>query len=99
MAFTLVESGYEKVPGFLCATVVGFSDSIEYAQLDDELRKLPGLVCAAFAAYLVRCHEVEDRLGELTGRDAESLQSAFRAIEALAASHDSDVRTDSVEAR
>ena len=93
MTFTLVESQYDKVPAFLCATVVGFCDSIEYGQLDDELRRVPGLVCAALARYLVRGQEAEARDGELTGRDAEALESAYQAIKVLAASGDDEVRT------
>jgi len=92
-SFTLIESEYDKVPALLGATVVGFRDSIEYGQLDEELKTVPGLVCAAFARYLVRCQEAEERHGELTGRDAQSLRSAFQAIEVLSRSNDDDIRT------
>ena len=77
----------------LCATVIGFRDSIEYDQVDEDLKNVPGLVCAAFARFLVRCQEAEEREGELTGRDAESIRSAFHAVEHLGSSKDEGIRT------
>jgi hypothetical protein len=83
MAFILVTSEYERVPASLCTTVSGFADSIEYRRLSDDLKKLPGLVCAAFSQFLMRLQEAELRDGSLADRDAESLESAFRAVDAL----------------
>lgn len=82
--FILVESKSAAVSEFLTQEVKGFSKSDEYLRLDDEDKRIPGIVCGAFAIYVSRIYRE-------SGGESISLDSAFRAIESLCQWQDADV--------
>jgi hypothetical protein len=88
--FVLVERKYDKVPSVL-RQIPGFSDSLEYERLGDDLQETPGLVCAAFSQFFERFQRAEAEQG-LTDRDSETLAAAYRVLEEIASSDDTDVQ-------
>ena len=82
--FVLVESTVVEIPKLLLEKVEGFAHSEEFLR-HQEWENTPGVICGAFAIYVSRIH-----------RDGESstiLDSAFSAIEKLAAIRDSNIDT------
>lgn len=89
--FTIQESDYNDVPNFLLAGVFGFRECREYELLDDELKALDGLVCAAFAGFFMRLQEAA--LQRSPSATAErSLENAYSVLEALSSSTDTQVQ-------
>ena len=76
----------------ILSTVEPFAESLEYRQLSEAERRLPGVVAASFTRFLVRLQESEARDG-LSSRNATILERAYEAIEKLASSRDEQVRT------
>lgn len=69
--------------------VPNFSQSDEFKALDEEERKMPGLVCAAFAKRLVHLHQALSRSGEA---QPVELEQCYAAIERMASSPDPEVK-------
>ncbi len=89
--FTIQESDYNDVPSFLLVGVSGFRACRQYKLLSDELKALPGLVCAAFAGFFTRLQE--DALQRSPSATAErSLEDAYSALETLSSSTDGQVQ-------
>ncbi len=88
----LVESEYPKVPEVLLSTVENFGDSLEYEQLGEAERQLPGVVAASFTRFFMRLQEAEARDG-LSDRNVKILDQSYGAIERLASSRGERVRT------
>lgn len=88
--FVLKESASDRARDALLRSVLGFSDSKELEQLGEVLSRSPGLVCAAFTKFFLRFQEEELQRG-LSDRDAQTLDSAYRALEELSSTDDDSV--------
>lgn len=77
----------DRFPEMLLSLVPGFAASVEFLELDPDLARLPGLVCAAFGCYLVRLQQ-EATKHLLAEPDKASLDASYKAIETLAARND-----------
>jgi len=90
MDFVIRKGQYHEIPRFLTLAVIGFAESHEYNLTAKDNLDLPGVVCAAFANYILRLHD------EQTGNTGEpelggALESAYDALERLASSEDPEV--------
>lgn len=88
--FTLGEREFDQIPRLLIE-VPGFADSEGLQKLDPDLRKIPGLVCAAFKDYMVRLQEAE-MAGNLSCEMKGWLELAYDALERLASSSDPEAQ-------
>ena len=89
--FILKEREFDAVPNFLLEEVPSFGQSDEFNALDEKERKVPGLVCAAFAKRLVHLHQA---FSPSNGGEAQriELERYYAAIERMATSPDPAVR-------
>src|SRR5256885_1767993 len=85
------ESELQKIPALLVSRVSGFRESREYRGMRDYELDIPGVVCGAFARYLVRIH-AEEAAGENQSATGMAVASAHEAIETLASSLETAVR-------
>jgi hypothetical protein len=84
--FILIKSEYDQIPSLLKEIVPDFFESAEFKQLRVDDVKLPGIVCARFAAYLVWLHETFNQ--KRTEKIRSNLAKCYLAIERLASSGD-----------
>jgi len=87
--FIRKKSMLSEIPDLLSAKVFGFKDSVEYREMADYERDIPGVVAAAFAKYLCRIHRPE-----LSGQIAtkRAVKSCHDMLDNLAASSEAPVR-------
>jgi hypothetical protein len=88
--FVLKPKFYDRLPAYLLDSVVGFRDSPEFATVA-EFQDLPGVICGALGQFLARL-QVEAETGNLDVAGREELESAYRAIDAMAGSEDPEVQ-------
>lgn len=81
---------YSRIPQLCVHKVPGFAAAPEYTSLGKHDLQLPGVVCGAFAKFLVRLQKgvIEGAVG---AESAEGLAASYQVIERLATSYDPDV--------
>lgn len=88
--FVLKPKLYDRLPAYLLDFVVGFGDSPEFETVA-EFRDLPGVICGALGRFLARLQR-DGEAGVLDPAGREQLESAYRAVEAMASSEDPEVQ-------
>ena len=78
---------YSRVPHLLIREVRGFAASPEYKSLENHDLKLPGVVCGAFARFLVRLQQCAIE-GTVSEDEAQSLAASYQVVEQLSSSYD-----------
>jgi hypothetical protein len=76
-------------PKLLLEALPAFGQSDEFRALDEEERKAPGLVCAAFAKHFLRLHQALSRADDT---QRVELEQCYAVIERLASSPDPAVK-------
>jgi hypothetical protein len=85
------EGEASRIPDLLVSRVSGFIESPAYRKLRDYEATIPGVVCSAFADYLVQIHTHEmDGQSERGIRMA--ISSAHDTLELLATSPETEIR-------
>lgn len=81
----------ERLPSLVAGRVLGFDQAAEYLGLETYERSIPGLVCAAFARYLVRLYS--SRSTGPTAALERTIGSAHEVLEELASSPETAVES------
>lgn len=85
--FILKKRECDLVPNLLLEAIPAFAQSDEFKALDENERKVPGLVCAAFANRLLHLHQALSRSNAGEAQRVE-LEQCYAAIERMASSPD-----------
>jgi hypothetical protein len=88
--FQIVPRDYDKVLEIVLQEVPSFGESLEFAQLSDYEREIPGVVCAAFTKFLQH-YQTEATNRALSTRETKILSDCYRLIERFSSSADPEV--------
>ena len=82
----------ERLPSMVAGQVLGFDQSEEYRALQKYEQSIPGVVCAAFARYLVRLYSSRGS-GPMASVEDAAIVSAHEVLEELASSPETAVES------
>jgi hypothetical protein len=85
-----MQRAYSRIPQLVVHTVPGFAASPEYTALGKPDLQLPGVVCGAFAKFLVRLQQGVSA-GAVRAESAAGLAASYQVVEQLATSDDPEV--------
>lgn len=81
---------YSRIPQLFVHKVPGFAEAPEYTSLGKQDLQLPGVVCGAFAKFLVRLQTCVIE-GAMSEESTASLTASYQVMERLATSYAPDV--------